>query len=445
MGHHKSDAEVIRTTHNTARFFTETRHISWVFLIGTLLWGVYGYFGMPQRKDPDVPVRVAVALCAWPGASAEKIEQLVTRKIEAKIAENPRVSKIESTTRTSVTIVNVELEERAKDRAKEFDDINLKLDSIDDLPEGAGPIRFIKDFGDTASLMLTVASPRANPVEISLRARSVRKAIEAARGGRKTPQSGAPVSVIVSFPTSIDARPALRHMALWIRIVETEGLIRDGRILHGPGFVGLDGFSDRPDPEILEHGRAYIEEKLRASEFHPDSWPPIAIRDPAQTVNRMMEAAGDKYSYRELDDFTDLIQRTLQTVPLVSKVSRSGVLEERIFLDYSQERIASYGIRPQNLPGILSARNITLPGGIVEIRGRDLRIQPSGEFHDESEIGNVLLQTQESGAPLYLRDLFQVSRAYDSPPSYLTFYNHRGATGRWERSRAVTLAVQMRA
>src|SRR5262249_10969036 len=50
-----------------------------------------------------------------------------------------------------------------------------------------------------------------------------------------------------------------------------------------------------------------------------------------------------------------------------------------------------------------------------------------------------------SGAPLYLRDLFQVSRAYDSPPSYLTFYNHRGATGRWERSRAVTLAVQMRA
>src|SRR5262245_10701531 len=297
MGHHKSDAEVIRTTHNTARFFTETRHISWVFLIGTLLWGVYGYFGMPQRKDPDVPVRVAVATCVWPGASAEKIEQLVTRKIEAKIAENPRVSKIESTTRTSVAIVTVELEERAKDRAKEFDDINLKLDSINDLPEGAGPIRFIKDFGDTASLMLTVASPRANQVEISLRARAVRKAIEAARPARETPRAGSPVSVIISVPVSIDARLALRHTTQWVRIVEAEGLIREARILRGPGFVGVDGVTDRSDREILEHGLSFVEEKLRASEFHPDAWPLVVIRDPSQAMERMEQATGDKYSY----------------------------------------------------------------------------------------------------------------------------------------------------
>ena len=49
-----------------------------------------------------------------------------------------------------------------EDPGKEFDDIKLKLDSVRDLPEGAGPISFVKDFGDTAALMLTVASPKAD-------------------------------------------------------------------------------------------------------------------------------------------------------------------------------------------------------------------------------------------------------------------------------------------
>ncbi len=35
-------------------------------LFGVVIWGIYGYFSMPQRKDPEIPVRVAVAACQWP-------------------------------------------------------------------------------------------------------------------------------------------------------------------------------------------------------------------------------------------------------------------------------------------------------------------------------------------------------------------------------------------
>ena len=105
MSEQHNDQQLIERTHNTARFFTETRHVAWVLLIGTIVWGVYGYVQMPQRKDPDIPIRQALALCPWPGASAEKIEQLVTRRIEEKIAENVKVEKIESNTRTGVTAV----------------------------------------------------------------------------------------------------------------------------------------------------------------------------------------------------------------------------------------------------------------------------------------------------------------------------------------------------
>src|SRR6185503_16811237 len=181
--HHdrRSEAERIAATHNTARFFTESRQVAWVLLIGTMLWGIYGYAQMPQRKDPEIPVRQALALCPWPGVSAEKIEQLVTRRMEEKIAENVRVEKIESNTRTSITAVYITLVEGTADTGKEFDDIKMKLDSITDLPDGAGPINFVKDFGDTAALMLTVASPKVDEAELAGRAQALRKDIEATR------------------------------------------------------------------------------------------------------------------------------------------------------------------------------------------------------------------------------------------------------------------------
>ncbi len=40
----------------------------------------------------------------------------------------------------------IELDENLKETGKELDDIKLKLDAIHDLPSGAGPINFIKDF-----------------------------------------------------------------------------------------------------------------------------------------------------------------------------------------------------------------------------------------------------------------------------------------------------------
>src|SRR5215470_14912247 len=93
------DSDKIAKIRNTARYFTETRHVAWVLLIATVLWGLLSYVAMPKRKDPEIPVRVAAAIVAWPGAPAEKIEDLVTRRLEEKIAESPKILKITSTTR----------------------------------------------------------------------------------------------------------------------------------------------------------------------------------------------------------------------------------------------------------------------------------------------------------------------------------------------------------
>ncbi|MEX1000260.1 MAG: efflux RND transporter permease subunit, partial [Thermodesulfobacteriota bacterium] len=85
---HRDDNEIIANTHNLARFFTENRHISWVLLFAVLIWGAYSWMSMPKLKDPEIPVLVAVAVCPWPGADAEQVEQLITKPMEETIAQN---------------------------------------------------------------------------------------------------------------------------------------------------------------------------------------------------------------------------------------------------------------------------------------------------------------------------------------------------------------------
>jgi multidrug efflux pump subunit AcrB len=442
MSHGKSDSEIIEKTHNTARFFVEQRHVAWVLLIATCLWGVYGYFSMPQRKDPEIQVRVAVALIPWPGASAEKMEQLITKKAEEAVAGNTKVTKIESISRTGLSVIYIELDENTKDMGKEFDDIKFRLDAIQGLPQGSGPINFIKDFGDTAALMLTVASPKTSETEIAPRANQIQKAIEEDRaktvGDNKMPR----FTIVFNFPQSISFKMLRAPIEMFVRYIEEKNIAKDIRVLNGAGFVGIDGTSNETDEQILNHLSQFVLERLQAAEFHPDLWRSVVIYDPKETYSKLLSVAGDKYSYREMDEYTELLEKTLKTLPIVSKVTRSGVLSEAVYLLYSQERLASYGIQ-DNLDDVIRARNISQPGGQINIVGKSVAIDPSGEFKNEQEIGDVLVPIKGS-TPVYLRDLVNVTRGYESPASFLNFFHWRDSNGQWQRSRAITLAVQMR-
>src|SRR5438094_8150124 len=84
---YKNDQDRIEKTHNAPRFFVEHPQVSWVLLIGVLIWGWFGYHSMPQRTEPDIPVRVAVAFCSWPSDKAQQFAEFVTRPSEDAVAE----------------------------------------------------------------------------------------------------------------------------------------------------------------------------------------------------------------------------------------------------------------------------------------------------------------------------------------------------------------------
>jgi multidrug efflux pump subunit AcrB len=438
---HISDQEMIKKTRNTARFFTENPHISWSLLVFTILWGVFSYLTMPKRKDPEIPVRVAAAILSWPGAKAENVEERLTRVVEHKLAENAKIERIDSTTRAGVAVVTILLDESVKETGKEFDDIWLKLSSLSNLPEGAS-LEFMKDFGDTSALMLTVASPRSSPIEIQLRARKIEAAIRAARQGGAASATGARASLVACFPFTIDDRDFAvvgRDLADWARARGAE----DVRLLSGPGFLGIDSQTVASDDKILNNARDFIQERLRLAELHPDVWPLTVIRDPAETEAKLSQVAGEKYSYRDLDGYSDTLEKALRRVPEVAGVSRSGLVSDVIYLDYSQEKLAAYGVNPAQIKDALSLRNITARGGQVEVQGKSILIAPNGELRGEQEIGDIVITKAASGAPVYLRDLVTITRGYDSP-RYVAYSTWKDAQGHWQRTRNVTLAVTMK-
>ena len=451
---HKPEAEYIANTHNTARFFTEHRQVAFVLLIAVALWGWYGYIHMPKRKDPLIPVRVAVASTPWPGATAEEVEQLVSRPVEQTMAQNafikgptPADFGIRSFSFPGMSFVYVQLEDTVTDTKKQFADINLKLNALNSkLPQGAGPIQFNSDFGDTAAMMLTVASPPANALDIAVRASSIQRVIEKTRAlePKKSPQPR--LSIVYAFPASV-AASIIREPFTSVVHAAVEGrVISDPHMFEGSGFIGVDVTSRLSEEQLRAFGQQWVKENLHRSEIHPDAWPAAFIRNPAEAESKLAAVAGDRYSYRELDDITDLIGRTLQGAPEVARVDRKGVLPEQIYLNYSQDRLAAYGLQPSNLKDILGARNITLPGGQLEVGSKNIQIDPSGIFTKPQQIGDVIISASSSTAqsPVYLRDLVQVSRGYQSPATYLNYFTWADKNGTWHRSRAVTLAIQMK-
>jgi multidrug efflux pump subunit AcrB len=450
---HRTDADLIQTTHNTSRFFVEHRAVSWVLLVAVAGWGIFGYLSMPKRKDPDIPVRLALAVCPWPGVSAEKVEQLVTRTIEAAIEQNSTIHPpgpgtdygIRSVTLDGVAYVYIQLAENVADTLKQFSDINLKLKAINNLPSGAGPIQFYSDYGDTTTLMLTVASPKVSEVEVELRARAVEQKIKSIRG--LAHQSKPRISLVSLYPPTLDSHTVEPIADDLSRYLLDQKLAADIQPLEGADFRGLDLQMLVSEPQLSAAAFEFVNLDLGRSTYgslHPDAWAPVAITDPGETRAKMMAVAGDKYTYAELEKFTDLIQRTLNGVPEVSKSARTGVLPQAVTLVYSDQRLASYGLQPSKLSDLLVARNITRTAGMINAGGVDVTIHPSGEFTRDAQIGSVIVATSQSGSPVYLRDLVTITRNYQSPPQLLNFYNWRGADGKWRRSRAVTLSIFMR-
>ena len=80
-------------------------------LIIVLVWGYASFQSLPRQEDPTLVARVAVVTTVFPGASAERVEALVTEVLESEIAELEEVNTLSSTSRIGFSSVVGELQD----------------------------------------------------------------------------------------------------------------------------------------------------------------------------------------------------------------------------------------------------------------------------------------------------------------------------------------------
>src|SRR5437660_8841214 len=275
-------------------------------------------------------------------------------------------------------------------------------------------------------------------------AQALASAVQCVRSRTQYAERGVPVAIVYSFPRSISPSTMLDAVQLFEQKAEEADVLRRPQVVSGSGFVAVDGVSDKDDASINRFVEAFFQKQLQRSDLHPDGWTPIIIRDPHDARAKLANVAGDRYSYADLDNFSDLIARTVQGAPETSKVERRGLLPQVVYLEYSQARLAEYGLQPAALSQVLRDRNIIKPGGEFETDQRQIIINPSGQFESRDAIGGVAVAKTSTGAPVYLRDLVKIFPGYQAPATYLNYYTWQDPTGQWHRSRAVTLAIYMR-
>ena len=146
-----------------------------------MITGLYALFTMPRREDPKITIRAGIVSAVYPGATADEVEEQVTRKIEERLFRFAEVrrDKTFSTTRNSVVVVNVELNKSVTNADEFWSKLRLEMAQLKatELPEGVrGPV-VDSDFGDTTAVLIAVHGGRYGPRELKDYAQRVEAAL----------------------------------------------------------------------------------------------------------------------------------------------------------------------------------------------------------------------------------------------------------------------------
>ncbi len=153
----------------------EKNRVTIVLFLVLFFAGLSAYRSLPRAKDPGFIIRTAVIITAYPGASPERMENLVTDKLESMVQQIPELDYVNSESKTGVSVVYVNIKESYKDMSPIWDNLRRKVeDAKSDLPEGIyGP--FVNDeFGDVFGIQITLTGEGYSYAELKEVADQVR-------------------------------------------------------------------------------------------------------------------------------------------------------------------------------------------------------------------------------------------------------------------------------
>lgn len=125
-------------------------------------------------------------------------------------------------------------------------------------------------------------------------------------------------------------------------------------------------------------------------------------------------------TYRELDDYMDLLQNRLRTIPAVGRMTVKGMQDEQISVYIDPDRLTKYGLTEQTIAGSLMQKGFTVSGGRVKTDRLQYPIYVAKSLNTVYDVQEQIVYTDPQGNILRLKDVARVVKEYPDLDSYIT-------------------------
>jgi len=119
------------------------------------------------------------------------------------------------------------------------------------------------------------------------------------------------------------------------------------------------------------------------------------------------------FSDRELLDYVHDVRKQLLELPDISKIDILGAQDERVYVEFSHEKLAGLGIDRSKLIDALKSQNSVTPAGVVQTGEEKILVRVSGAFRSQKDI--VDINFVAAGRTVRLGDIAHVSRGPADP------------------------------
>ncbi len=264
-------------------------------LVIVIVMGLLTYSSLSRDSMPPYTIRVASIVSSFPGASPERVEELVSDKIEKAAQEFPELKEVKSTSRTGLSIVQVELkmEVKAEELQAVWDRLRRDLNTLEGLPSNVHPQLLDKGIGEVYGIAI--------------------------------------------------------------------GLTSDG------------------------------------------------------------------FDYSEIKEYADDLRNDLIKLDDAAKVELNGEQEERVFVEFENTKLRTYGLTSNGLKNIIATTNILSSGGTINVEAERIILEPTGNFNDIESIRETLIPVGNDGQVVALKDITTVKKGYINPPKQIVRINGKDA------------------
>ncbi|AEG71058.1 efflux RND transporter permease subunit [Ralstonia solanacearum] len=186
----------------------------------------------------------------------------------------------------------------------------------------------------------------------------------------------------------------------------------------GLAFTTLSLLDSTPPSEVQEEfyqARKKVSDEV--ANLPPGVIGPMVNDEYADVTFALFALKAQGEPQRVLVRDAETLRQRLLHVPGVKKVNIIGEQSERIYVEFSHDRLATLGVSPQEVFAALNSQNALTAAGSVETKGPQVFIRLDGAFDELQKIRDTPVVSQ--GHTLKLSDIATVKRGYEDPATFM--------------------------